>query len=68
MPKKVVYIELEEEDFKTIKLIKSAFDLSWQDVLIAGAVAWVEKMGGEEKVKEAIETKIKLLETLEKKQ
>ena len=67
MPKKVVYIELEEEDFKTIKLIKSAFDLSWQDVLIAGAVAWVEKMGGEEKVKKAIETKIKLLETLEKK-
>jgi len=68
MPKKVVYIELEKEDFETIRLIKDAFDLSWYDVLVAGAIAWVEKMGGEEKVKEAIETKIKLLETLEKKQ
>ncbi|HDI03214.1 MAG TPA: hypothetical protein ENF67_01600 [Candidatus Pacearchaeota archaeon] len=67
MSKKVVYIELEEEDFKTLKVIKAALDLDWRDILIAGGVYWVEKIGGEEKVKETIETKIKLLETLEKK-
>ena len=45
--KKRIIAEVELEDYTTLDTIKRMIGLTWEDLIIAGAVWWVDKMGGE---------------------
>jgi len=45
--KKRIIAEVELEDYTTLDTIKRMIGLTWEDLIIAGAVWWVNKMGGE---------------------
>ena len=54
MPKKVVYIELEEDEFRALKLVKDFVNTSWKNLLVYGAMKTVDLLGGTDKFVELV--------------
>jgi len=65
--KKVIYIEVSEDEFKTLKLVKDVANVSWRKMLIYAAMKIVDKVGGEKKFLEIAREVTKLAEKAEEK-
>ena len=66
--KRVVYIEVNEDDFRALKLVKNISNASWRTLLIMGAMYVVDRCGGEDEFLKLVKEATKLAEKVEKKQ
>ena len=46
--KKVIYIEVNEDDFRALKLVKDIANVDWRTMLIYAAMKIIEACGGED--------------------
>jgi len=53
---KRVVIELTNDDYEFIRMVKSFVGLEWREMLIKGVLAIIDDFGGEEKFVEALKT------------
>jgi len=65
--KKVIYIEVNEDEFKALRLVKDIANVSWRKMLIYAAMKIVDKVGGEKKFLEIAREVTKLAEKAEEK-
>ena len=49
---KRIVIEIEEEDYETLTMMKDLLNLTWRDFLIAGAVFWNKEFKVFDKIEE----------------
>lgn len=65
--KKVIYIEVNEDDYRALKLVRDIANMSWRTMLIYAAMKIVDACGGEEKFLEIVKEAKQKLEQTEKK-
>jgi hypothetical protein len=46
--KQRIVIELKEDDYRSLIALKTLIGVSWRDILVAGAIWWIEKLNLEE--------------------
>jgi len=63
--KKVIYIEVNEDEFKALKLVKNIANVSWRKMLIYAAMKIVDKIGGEKKFLEIAKEATELTKKVE---
>jgi len=64
--KKVIYIEVSEDDYRALKLVRDIANASWKTLLIMGAMYVVDRCGGEEKFLEIVKEATDLAKKIEK--
>jgi hypothetical protein len=46
--KQRIVVELKEEDYRSLIALKTLIGVSWRDILVAGAIWWIEELNLEE--------------------
>jgi hypothetical protein len=46
--KQRIVVELKEEDYRSLIALKTLIGVSWRDIIVAGAIWWVEELNLEE--------------------
>jgi hypothetical protein len=46
--KQRIVVELKEEDYRSLIALKTLINVSWRDILVAGAIWWIEELNLEE--------------------
>ena len=64
--KKVIYIEVNEDDYRALKLVRDIANASWKTLLIMGAMYVVDRCGGEDEFLKLVKEATDLAKKIEK--
>jgi hypothetical protein len=64
--KQRVVLELKEDDYRSLIALKTLIGVSWRDILIAGAIWWINELNLEEYLENLRKKVENLIETTKK--